>query len=96
MANNSYQRRMAKASIASWKRSRDYSLYDAYGRFSSKKAAAWDYCEDLCNKHNGRGLKVVSHNTNIFTAGFEYEDPETGVLMFMFISPNYDVAVEME
>lgn len=92
---NSYQRRMAKGNIDSWKRSSDFSLDSAYGRYSSNKASAWKYCEDLRDKHDGRNLKVISHNTYMFTAGFEYNDAETGEVMFMFITPSYDVSVSM-
>lgn len=92
---DSYQRRMAKGNIESWKRSADYSLDSAYGRYSSAKANAWKYCRELCAKYEGRGLKVISHNTYMFTAGFEYDNIETGEVMFMFITPSYDVTVPM-
>lgn len=94
MATTSYKRRMATANYQSWQRSNDYSLESAYGRYSSAKAEAWTYCENLCKKYDGWGLKVISHNTFTFTAGFEYTDVETGVLMFMFITPSYDFAVK--
>ena len=76
-------------------RSSDTSLYDVYGRFSVAKAKAWEYCKTLCEEHNGWGLKIISHNYNVFTAGFEFCDAETGVLCFMYITPTYDVWVEV-
>lgn len=46
------------------------------------------------NKYNGWGLKVLSYNTFMFTAGFLFENKETGVIQMMYITPNYDVAVD--
>lgn len=89
------QENRARANINSWRRSTYYELWDAYGRCSSRKKAAWDYCKNLCAKLDGTGLKVISRNSHIFTAGFEYTDKETGEVMFMYISPNYDRAVSM-
>jgi hypothetical protein len=88
-----YQTLTAQANISKYRTSSDYSLSSVYGRYSDAKARAWRYCEQLCAKHNGWGLKVLSYNTFMFTAGFLFEDPETGVVQFMFITPNYDIAV---
>lgn len=95
MASLSYQKRVAKGNINSWNRSSYHSIYEAYDRPSSNKISAWQYCIDLCNKNNGRGLKVISRNTYTFTAGFEFDDAATGEVMFMFITPSYDVAVSI-
>lgn len=73
-----------------YENSRDYSLDSCYGSYSQAKARAWDYCTNLYQKHNGNGLKVISHNGFIFTAGFTFEDPETGVMKMMYITPSYD------
>ena len=85
----------AKANIKAWRNSDMYSLYHAYNDFSANKARAWRYCEELCKKHNGYGLKVISKNTFMFTAGFEFVDKENGNTKFMYITPNYDIAVDM-
>ena len=92
---NSYQKRQAKGNIRVWENSRYSSLDSAYGKYSAEKARAWRYCEDLCEKMNGSKLRVLAHNSFIFTAGFEFVDEETGVIKFMYITPNYDVAVDM-
>lgn len=89
-----YQERQAKANISSWRRSEARSIWQAYGRPSYKKEKAWSYCQDLCRRNNGHDLKVISCNSFKFTAGFEFVDPETGVVRFMYISPAYDVAVD--
>ena len=90
------QERNAKAHIRNYDRSTATSLSDVYGRFSTAKARAWEYCKDLCATSNGWGLKVISHNTNFFSAGFLFTDPETGVVRFMFIAPAYDIEVDYE
>ncbi len=68
-----------------------HSIYEAYGRPSDRKEAAWEHCQRLCREHSGRGLKVISKNTSFFTAGFVYE--EEGQPMFMYITANYNVCV---
>lgn len=83
----------ARANIGAWRNSRYTDLYSAYGRCSAAKRNAWEYCEDLCAKKNGTGLKVISRNCYRFTAGFEFPHPDTGELMFMYISPTYDQEV---
>lgn len=85
----------ARANIRAWRNSKYTDLHSAYGKYSSKKQNAWEYCEDLCEKKNGEGLKVISRNSHIFTAGFVYPDPTTGELMFMYITPSYDQEVSL-
>ncbi|MDO5445798.1 MAG: hypothetical protein Q4F31_09300 [Eubacteriales bacterium] len=84
----------ALGAFSRWLNSSAYSLYDVYGSFSSGKAAAWRHCVNLFRELNGNALKVITHNTNIFTAGFEYSDPDTGAAMFYYITPSFEAAVE--
>lgn len=77
-----------------YKQSDMYSLYDAYGRFSHAKRDAWRYCEDLCRKYDGHGLKVITVNTSQFTAGFEFEEDGKG--KFMYITKASDTVVDIE
>lgn len=67
-----------------YKRSYNYDLYDAYEKPSYAKVRAWRYCVELCERYNGRGLKIVGYNAQTFSVGFEYTDPETGVAMFLW------------
>lgn len=85
----------AKANINYWRQSDMHELYHAYNSASTAKWRAWDYCKELCNKYNGHNLKIISKNSFVFTAGFEFIDPENGNLKFMYITPNYDTAVDM-
>lgn len=93
MNNNSYQIKSAKAHIPMYENSWWYDLRDAYERYSSRKARAWDYCVHKMIEYNGLGLKVISRNTNVFTAGFVFFDKETGEPMFYYITANYDCIV---
>lgn len=57
------------------------TLDDVYNSYSVAKLNAWEYCQRKCDNMNGRRLTVLSHNSNFFTAAFEYTHPDTGVLM---------------
>ena len=86
---------MARDNIQSYQNSEYSDLYSAYGRCSKKKRIAWQYCKDLCEKYGGKNLKIISHNSYKFTAGFVYADSRTGELMFMYISPSYNQSVSL-
>lgn len=85
----------ARANISSWRNSRYTDLRSAYDRYSKRKQDAWEYCEDLCRRKNGEGLKVISRNSHIFTAGFVFPHPDTDELWFMYITPSYDQEVSL-
>lgn len=87
-------RRTALRHCESYKISTDYSLRDAYGRYSRAKEEAWDYCKELMHKFDGYGLKVIGHNCHTFSAGFMFE--WDNITMFMYITPTRDIAVEVE
>lgn len=57
------------------------TLDDVYKSYSVAKLHAWEYCQRKCDKMNGRRLTVLSHNSNFFTAAFEYTHPDTRALM---------------
>ena len=59
------------------------NLYMAYGRFSEKKAEAWEHCEELCKEKHGWGLKVIGANSSFFSAGFMFEDEGVRKLMYI-------------
>lgn len=85
----------ALSRYADYLRSSATDLSHAYDRYSTAKAQAWRYCENLMEKHDGWGLRVISHNCFMFTAGFMFTDPETGVLKFMYVTKTSDTAVEV-
>ena len=79
---------------ALYERATATSLDEVYGRYSAKKKEAFEYCRNLMMKYNGWGLKILSYNTFMFTAGFEFTDEETGAINIMYITPSKDKAVE--
>lgn len=83
----------ARRMIENYHCSTMYSLYDLYSSFSKRKSDAWEYCLQLCYKHNGRGLKVVGGNTCQFSAGFVFEDGKQK-LCYITKSNNYVIDLE--
>lgn len=70
------------------------NLSEVYGRYSTKKAEAFNYCLNLMKRYNGWGLRILTHNSFVFTAGFEFVDPITSHAMVMYITPSKNEAVE--
>ena len=75
-------------------RSTDNSLFDAYDNVSKAKWKAWEHCEAVCKEHDGWDLKVISHNSFQFTAGFEFENPKTGAVSLYIITKSDEFAFE--
>ena len=92
---NKEKERQARNHYNAWERSEDYALEFAYKSFSVYKARAWRYCQEKQAKLNGYGLKVITHNSQIFTAGFEYCDEKTGTVKLYYITPSYDCAIDI-
>ena len=57
-------------------------LNHVYGRYSSAKESAMNYCKNRMNELNGYGMRILSANTFQFTVGFLYTDETTGKKMF--------------
>ena len=86
--------KIAKEKYINYCNSNDTCLEDVYKSYSIYKARAWSYCKELMQDYCGYNLRVISHNSNIFTAGFEFQD-EFGVNYFMYITPTYDIMIEV-
>lgn len=71
------------------------SIYKAYKTPSIRKQRVWAHLKEMCYMLNGYGLKVVSKNSQIFTAGFVFPDKETGVLQYMHITPTREDVIEV-
>lgn len=65
-------------------------LSDCYGRYSSAKARAFNYCRGLCYAFGGYNLRIVSHNTFMFCVKFEFAHPETNELCTAYITPSHN------
>ena len=70
-------------------------IFQAYGRPSFKKISAWQYCKELCRQKGGVNLKVITRNTDVFTAGFESVNEE-GIPQFTYIAPTYHITIDIE
>ena len=62
--------------------STDTELSDVYGRYSTNKWKAYQWCKNKMYELNGWGFKIISHTCQAFTVGFLYVDKETGKTMF--------------
>lgn len=82
--------RIAQAHTGQWMKSNNTELYQVYGSYSVYKARAFEYCKALMHDLNGYGLRILSFNSQAFTVGFEFADPETGEAMFAYITKDYD------
>ena len=80
---------IAKGAYERFLRSNMETLRDAYAKPSTRKEAAWEYCKELCAKYEGWGLRVISKNCFMFTAGFLFLST-SGKEKFMYITPEYD------
>lgn len=85
---------MAKANIQKYESSTARTLKDVYKSFSEAKRYAYDYCVELMKQYNGFNFRIISANTFIFTVGFLFADPETGVVKFMYITPTHETVVD--
>jgi len=53
--------------------SHKYDLNDCYERCSEAKKKAFENCRKMCYEDDGYGLKIISHNGFMFTAGYLYK-----------------------
>lgn len=62
------------AFLASYNYSNARRLSDVYGRYSCAKASAENDCLRWCAEENGVNFKIISANTNFFTAAWTTAD----------------------
>ena len=67
--------------ITRYNRSFDYSLLDVYKNPSQAKRNAYTMCMRKFYENDGWGAKILSFNCHMFTFGFLYQEPATGVVM---------------
>ena len=56
--------------IDSYIRSDKYNLHECYKSFSDRKWCAYKHVVNELLQDNGEGLKILSYNTFMFTAGY--------------------------
>ena len=78
-----------------WEKSNDFILSDVYRTCSQNKVRAMQYCIDLKERLNGHDLRIISHNSMVFSVAFVFEDKETGVCQMAYITRDYDRYFEL-
>lgn len=73
---------------------RNEKLETVYTNPSVYKRNAWLDVVRSSWTVNGSFPVIISHNTYVFTAGFYFPDPETGVLNVTIIAPNHEYTFE--
>lgn len=68
-------------------------LYGCYSNPSDAKRRIWLRIQDDCFHLHGCNLTVLTYNAQMFTAAFEYADPETGELRLMVYTPSSTFSV---
>ena len=69
--------------------SRDMRLEDVYTDYSENNERAYNYCIRLCDALDGYNFRILTHNCQVFTAGFLFETT-TGETAFAVITPTYN------
>lgn len=75
---------------------RGNNLDDVYGSYSAAKSRAWERCKSLCVELDGYYLCVTSANTFMFTAQFEFDNPENGRPMVCHITSTKTYAMYLD
>ena len=78
-----------------YKRATASELWEVYGSYSHAKERAHNYCVQLMNSLGGWGGRIISHNSMVFSYGFEFVNPETGAVSFAYITRDYDRFAEI-
>lgn len=68
------------------------TLDDVYKSYSTRKAAAYNYCRRLCNDLGGWNFAISGANSEFFSVMFDFAHPDTGELMRARITPYYNHA----
>lgn len=69
-------------------------LWQAYGTYSKAKENAMDYCLNLARELDGENVRIVGHNSMLFTVGFiGWVD---GVKSYIHITKDHDRYMPLE
>ena len=68
------------------KRNEGFFLSDVYGRYSAKKAIAYDSCYAEYIAVKGTGFRIISHNSSFFSVAYEVTDSTTGQVITVIIT----------
>lgn len=68
-------------------------LDEVYGRYSSAKVRAYNYCINKCAEQNGEHFRIISANTFQFTCGWTFEKDGQQFCHIETASNTYEFAV---
>lgn len=86
----------AQAYVTSYNRAPALSVYGAYKHPSDAKVHAEKDILREMTKRNGWGYKVINHTCQFFTAGYLFENPDTGVITLRIHTPRHIYETEWE
>lgn len=66
------------------------NIWQAYGRPSARKVAAWHDCEAMCRECAGYGLCITAVGCQTFSVMFDFMNPDTGELMRAHITRDHN------
>lgn len=81
--------------LTAYRRSTWGSIFDAYGKVSYAKRAAFRHCLETMQEKGGYAGKVCSKNTFAFTFGFLFKD-ETGKENLYYITKAHEYIIPIE
>lgn len=55
-----------------YNKSRKHKLSDCYKTYSESKSRAFDSIKQLCHDIDAWGIKIITYNCQVFTAGYLY------------------------
>ena len=84
----------ARRIIRAWEYSDEVDLDDAYGRYSSAKKYAYDYCRELERRFNSYSGRITGHNMMQFTYAFR-GDGDDGRKYLIYITKDHDYAIDV-
>lgn len=73
-----------------------YTLDDVYGSYSVGKLTAYKYCKWLCEQCDGYDFCITSANTFMFTASFDFINPDDNRPMRAIITRTYNHAYYLD
>lgn len=85
---NNKECKIALSKFNDWYYSSAKELYQVYGSYSQAKENAMNYCKEMMKKYEGYDLRIISHNSNVFSVGFIFKDD--GKKIFAYITRDYD------
>lgn len=70
--------------LNNYKRATLTELYQCYANPSQAKRNAYVCCRGKCYGMGGFGFKICGYNCTMFSVGWLYPNPETGVIMLHY------------